>query len=281
MLSTLIASALISAAMPQQTDTTFAVASGARLDIDAFRGEVVIRTWDRNEMRVVAFHSSRTRVGISQSSSVVRIRPQAYQGVANVDVELTVPAGTDVDVNGTFMGADISGDFGEVRVETVQGDINATGATGFAYLYSVQGDVTLSNASGDLTVHSVHGSLGVDGAMGKLTADATHGNITLHGIESSQVEATTVSGTVRFEGTIEDGGRYRLSTHSGNVIVTVPENINAAISVSTFSGSFDAGFPITLTETWSQGRQFSFTIGDGSARIDLESFSGDIDLRRR
>ena len=212
---------------------------------------------------------------------MVRLRPQAYQGVANVDVEITVPAGTDIDVNGTFMSADLSGELGEVRVETVQGDIVVVGATGFAYLYSVQGDVTLGDATGDLTVHSVHGSLDVSGAVGKLTADATHGGITLSGVESSQVEATTVSGTVRFEGAIEDGGRYKMSTHSGNVIVVVPEAINASISVSTFSGSFDAGFPITLTETWNQGRQFSFTVGNGSARIDLESFSGDIDLRRR
>jgi DUF4097 and DUF4098 domain-containing protein YvlB len=280
MLNTLLTSVLISAAVTQQTDTVFAVQPGARLDVDAFRGEVVVRTWSQNEMRIVAYHASRTRVGITQSSSVVRLRPQAYRGVANVDLEITVPAGTDIDVNGTFMNADLSGELGEVRVETVQGDLAAAGATGFAYLYSVQGDVRLENATGDLTVHSVHGSLTVSQAAGSVTADATHGGITLSDIESSRVEATTVSGTVRFDGTIEDGGRYRLSTHSGNVILAVPENINAAISVATFSGSFDAGFPVTLTET-RQGRQFSFTIGNGSARIDLESFSGDIDLRRR
>jgi len=281
MLNALLASVLISAALPQQTDTVIAVQPGARLDVEAFRGEVVVRTWAQNEMRIVAHHSSRTRIGISQSSSVVRLRPQAYRGVANVDVEITVPAGTYIDVNGTFMSADLSGELGEVRAETVQGDIAVVGATGFVYLYSVQGDVRLEDAAGDLNVHSVHGSLTVSGAVGKVTADATHGSITLGDIESSQVEATTVSGTVRFEGTIEDGGRYKLGTHSGDVIITVPENINAAISVSTFSGNFDAGFPITLTETWNQGRQFSFTVGDGSARVDLESFSGDIDLRRR
>ena len=68
MFNTLLASVLLSAAIPQQTDTVFAVQPGTRLDVDAFRGEVVVQTWPQNEMRIVAHHSSRTRIGVSQSS---------------------------------------------------------------------------------------------------------------------------------------------------------------------------------------------------------------------
>jgi DUF4097 and DUF4098 domain-containing protein YvlB len=281
MLNTLLASVLISAAIPQQTDTVITVQPGTRLDVDAFQGEVVVQTWARNEMRIVAHHSSRTHIGISQSSSVVRLRPRSARGVANIDVEVTVPVGTDVDIKGTYVGADLKGELGEVRVETVHGELTVAGATGFVHLYSVQGDLELLDVIGDVNAYSTNGSIRMSAVTGSVRADATNGVIILTDIRSSQVEATTVNGAVRFEGMIEDGGRYKLSTHSGDVIVAVPENINAAISVATFSGNFDAGFPITLTETWSQGKQFSFTVGNGSARIDLESFSGDIALRRR
>jgi len=281
MFTTIIAGALLSVAAVQQTDTVLSVQPGTRLDIDTFGGEVVVRTWSRNEMRIQADHSSRTRVGISQSGSAVRLRPRSSRGVANVDFEVTVPAGTNVEINGTFVGATMEGQLGEVRVETVNGDIKVSGAADYVYLYSVQGNVELSDTEGDVDVHSVNGSLRMTNVTGRINADATNGRIILEGIRSSDVEAATVNGSVRYDGTIEDSGRYRLSTHSGDVTLAVPQSINATMSVSTFSGHFDAGFPITLTRTATEQRRFSFTVGDGSARVDLESFSGNIRIEQR
>ena len=280
MFSTVLTAALATVAAIPQTDTVITVSPGTRLDIETFGGEVVVRTWSRNEMRIVANHSRRTSVGISQSSVAVRLRGRS-QGVATVDFEISVPSGTDVDVRGTYVSADLDGELGEVRVGTVQGDIVAVGATGFAHLYSVQGDVELRDAAGDLNVYSTNGSLTVSSASGNVRAEATNGRITLSDMHASDVEATTVNGTVSFDGIIEPSGRYRLSTHSGSVIAAVPADIDATVSVSTFTGDFDAAFPITLTETRSQGRRFTFTVGDGSARMELESFSGSIRLRRR
>ncbi len=280
MFTTILTAALATVAVIPQTDTVIAVTPGTRLDIDTFGGEVVVRTWSRNEMRIVANHSRRTSVAISQSSVAVRLRGRS-QGVATVDFEISVPSGTDVDVRGTYVSADLDGELGEVRVETVQGDIVVVGATGFAHLYSVQGDVELRDAAGDLNVYSTNGSLTVSSASGNVRAEATNGRITLSDMRASDVEATTVNGTVSFDGIIEPSGRYRLGTHSGSVIAAVPADIDATVSVSTFTGDFDAGFPITLTETRSQGRRFTFTVGDGSARMELESFSGSIRLRRR
>jgi DUF4097 and DUF4098 domain-containing protein YvlB len=281
MLTTILAGVLTTVSLLPQTDTVLAVAPGARLDIDTFGGDVVVRTWSRREMRIQAEHSSRTGVAISQSSAAVRLRGHSSRGVATIDFWLTVPAGTDVDINGTFISADLDGELGEVRVETVQGDITVAGATGFVHLYSVQGDVKLQHADGELRVYSTNGSVEVDAVTGRVTAEATNGGVTLTDVHSSEVEAVTVNGTVSFEGTIDPQGRYRLATHSGNVVAAVTEGIDATVSVSTFSGDFEASFPITLTETRNAGRRFTFTVGSGSARIELESFSGNIRLLRR
>ena len=59
----------------------------------------------------------------------------------------------------------------------------------------------------------------------------------------------------------------------------MPANANATVSVNTFNGSFESDYPVTLTGK-NQRRKFSFTIGNGSARVDLESFGGDIRLAR-
>jgi DUF4097 and DUF4098 domain-containing protein YvlB len=272
---------LLTAVAVQQTDTVVSVDPGARLVIENFRGEVTINTWDRNEMRVVGDHSSRTYVDVVQSRSAVRLRADAYAGPAQVDYELTVPISMDIDIRGTFVNADIDGSEGEVRVFTTQGDIDVRGGRGFIQLETVNGRVNLEEADGNIEVQSTNGRVTVTGASGEIAATSVNGRVTLQGIESSDVRAETTSGGVYFDGTIVDGGRYTLNTHSGDVVVAMQEGVNATFGVSTFSGNLDTAFPVTVTGTRAPGRPFSFTLGDGSARVELRSFSGDIELTRR
>ena len=61
----------------------------------------------------------------------------------------------------------------------------------------------------------------------------------------------------------------------------LPKQVNVTVSVSTYSGDFESDFPVTLSEKSKKGRQFSFTLGTGKAVIDLETFQGSINVRRR
>jgi DUF4097 and DUF4098 domain-containing protein YvlB len=280
MLTTILASALMSAALLQQTDTTVTVEPGSRLEIHSFGGQVVIRTWERNEMRVVADHSSRTRIDVGKWGSTVRLEADSYRGPAQVDYELTVPADMDVEVGGTFMDVDIDGSEGEIKVFTTQGDIVVRGGRGYVSLRSTQGRVELDGADGRISVHSVSSSVAVANSSGDIEAETTSGSVTLENIRSGDVRGFTTSGSVYFSGEIQDGGRYSLTSHSGKVVAAVPEDLNATLSVSTFSGNLESEFPITLRRTTGRGRPITFTIGTGSARMELESFSGDVELRR-
>jgi DUF4097 and DUF4098 domain-containing protein YvlB len=139
--------------------------------------------------------------------------------------------------------------------------------------------VTIRGTSGRVTCSSVNGGVRVEKTTGPVTASSVNGEIVLESIGSEEVDASTINGTVSYEGAILDGGTYRFSTHNGDVAVTVPEKTNATVSVATFSGDFSSAFPIQLSDT-RLGKRFNFTIGDGGARIELESFQGSIRLRR-
>jgi DUF4097 and DUF4098 domain-containing protein YvlB len=119
----------------------------------------------------------------------------------------------------------------------------------------------------------------VERVRGDLAVQTVNGDVSLAAITSGSVEASTVNGDITFDGAIQNGGRYELSTHQGDIAITMPETANATVSVNTFNGSFESDYPVTLTGK-NQRRKFSFTIGNGSARVDLESFGGDIRLAR-
>ena len=277
---TMIAGMLAVAAV-QQTDTVVAMDPGSRLVIEGFRGEVTVDTWDRNEMRVVGDHSSRTYVDIDRSRSGVRLSADAWSGPAQVDYEITVPVSMDIDVRGTFISADIDGVEGEIRVFSTQGDISVRGGSGFIQLETVNGRVDLTGANGNVDVQTTNGRVTVTDVVGDITAHSVTGSVTLENIESSDVRAETTSGGVYYDGIIMDGGRYTLNTHSGDVVLAIPDGVNATFSVSTFSGNLDTAFPVTVTGTRARGRPFGFILGDGSAHVELQSFSGDIELTRR
>lgn len=281
MLTHLIAAALLTVPLPQETDTVVSVSRDARLDVHLRGGEVVVRTWDRNEMRVRASHSSRDRVEISTSVAVVRVRVSAYRGAPSaVDLEITIPAGMDVDLGGTFLDIDIQGVTGEVTAETVHGNVVLRGGRGVIRLQSTQGTVECEDAQGRIGVGTMNGSLRLRNVAGEITGETVNGSITVERADAESVELVTVNGQVTYEGTVHDGGRYLLSSHNGDITFAVPQSTNATMSVSTFAGEFETDFPVTLAETSAGGKRFSFVLGSGSARVELESFGGTILLRR-
>ncbi|MEX2280887.1 MAG: DUF4097 family beta strand repeat-containing protein [Gemmatimonadota bacterium] len=267
---------------PQQTDTTVSVRPSARLELENFGGSVVIRGWDRNEVRVRASHGRREPIRVygGPSSAVVRIEAEGRSGIPrSVDFEINAPAEMSLKLSGTYTDIDVQGMRGEVDCETTQGDVIVSGGSGRVRLESIQGKVVLSNARGRIDVSSVNQGIYVKDVSGDVVAESVNGAIILEGIQSSNVDAASVNGIIVYDGTIRDGGNYLMASHNGAIWIVVPERTNAKFSVSTYNGRMDASFPVTMNRTASQ-RHFSFVIGSGSAEVDIESFSGGVRLRR-
>src|SRR5207245_6938589 len=149
--------------------------------------------------------------------------------------------------------------------------------SGTGHRKSVQGSVTLEKAKGRIDLNSVDEEIKATEISGDISAETVNGDITLLQIESANTEANTVNGDITYDGTIKDAGRYRFSTH-GELRISVPERANVSVSVSTFNGDFSACFPVKLTGKTKH--RFNFTLGSGSARLEVESFDGDIKICR-
>jgi DUF4097 and DUF4098 domain-containing protein YvlB len=208
----------------------------------------------------------------------VNVRARSRYGPAEVTWRLTVPAEMALDLSSHSGNIRVTGAKGEVSVETVEGDIAVQGGTGYVSLQSADGSVELSGSSGRIRINAIDGDIAIRGAKGSLRANAVDGEILAQDIESGDVELSTVDGNILFAGAIQAGGRYRVSSHDGDVTVIAPA-INADVSVSTFSGEFESDFPVTLSGPQPRKRM-SFTLGSGGARLELESFDGTISLRK-
>ena len=271
---------LLLLALLQQIDSTVPVERGQRLEISTHAGEIAVKTWNRNAVRVVTDSDTRAIVEIDRSATRLSVRTQRSRGgPAMVDLQITAPAWMALDLSGVYTDVSIAGAQGPISVETVQGEVDVEGGDGLVSLRSVQGGVSLRGAKGSLEVHSVNESVSVSASSGEVTAETVNGDVTLSRVEGNSVTATSVNGDLDYDGPIRDGGRYAFSTHNGDITLTVTEGTNASVAVSTFNGEFASGFPVTLTET-RKGKRFSFRLGTGSAQVTLESFQGTIELVR-
>jgi len=267
-----------------KSDQTVDAVKGTRLVLSNNAGEVVVRSWDQDKVRIQATHGARDTVTAETTDMTLRIRTRASRGPAGlVDYQLTVPKWMPVNLSGTYLDATIDGTSAEVTVETVHGNARVSGG-GAVTVRSVEGVITIDKASGRVQATTVNEGIRVTNVTGEITAETTNGDIVIDNAQTSNLEASTVNGDVTFNGTIRDNGVYRLTTHGGDIRVGLGGAGNATVFVRTFQGDFAADFPVQLPEgqtARSGSKRFNFTLGTGSARLELQSFNGDIVLARK
>jgi DUF4097 and DUF4098 domain-containing protein YvlB len=262
-------------------DQTVQVTKGTKLDVNNFAGDVMVKVWDRDAVRVEVNHSDREAVDVKQTDQTVRVRSRSLRGgpPRSLDYTITVPKWMAIDVSGTYADVSLDGVGGDVTIETTRGDIRVVGGSGFVSLKSVQGEIALEKAKGRVEIRSVNEGIRLADINADLSAETTNGSIILDRVDSGNVDLYTVNGNISYDGPINDKGLYRLTTHNGMIAVALPERVNAVLTVRTYNGSFRSTFPVK-TDDQNPRKRFTVTLGNGSAHLELESFAGTIALRR-
>src|SRR2546425_9686811 len=282
MVATLAAAMLVAlgGASQRQSDTTIAVPAGASLSVNNFGGGITVHGWTENRVKVHAETGRRGRVEVSLVGNTVVVKASSREGAPSVmDFDITVPQSMALSLGGTYADITVDGVQGPISAETVNGEVNVRGGKGNITLHSIQGTVTLADASGRIEVNSVNEDIELTNVSGEIKVETTNGGIMMTGIQSSSVDAGTINGDVVYEGTVTDGGSYSFASHNGDISVSIPERANVTVTTATANGDIDASFTLPLTSTTGKHRK-TFKIGSGSARMELESFQGDINMRR-
>ena len=278
LLPILMTAALVQAA-PQApvpapaSDQTVDVTQGTRLTVENQAGEVVMRTWDRNAVRVIGRHNPRTRPNLRQGDGVLQI---SSRGMGAIDYEITVPVWMAVKVSGHYNYIELNGMGAEVTAENVRGDIDIRGGRGFVTAKSIEGKIRISGTQGKVTASTVNDDLVVENAAGELNVETTNGNLTLTGIQASAVSVATINGRVIYAGALADKGRYSFTTHNGRIELRVQQNPNATFYVRSYGGSFRQTVGLKPVGEPRSGRRNTYTAGNGSAQVELESFNGSV-----
>jgi len=268
-------------ARAEEFDRTVPAARGTRLELRLFGGTVVVRAWDRDAVRVRATHFRTDAIEVSTSNEVVRVGARSRQGQPHaIDFQIDVPAWMAVNLAGAYLDVTVEGTRADVVAQTVRGNVRVKGGAGTISLKSVEGEVVLEGASGRAELSSANNLVRVATLHGDLFADTVTGGVKVQGVDGGSVEVGTMSGDIWWDGTMTANGRYQFVTHSGDLDVVLDGRANATLSIRTFEGHVRAAFPLDLPDEKSRRKRFEVVVGSGAARVELETFSGVLSLRR-
>ncbi len=260
---------------PPTYDTTFVVPRGAHVSIEHRDGDVtVIGTRGREARVLIDDRESGVRIRTSEDGIQISAR---HDWEDSGDMILWLPFDIQLSVHGLDGDVSVVDITGDVSVETIDGSVDVSGA-GRLRIGSVDGDVDVSDISGPVTVAIGDGDALLDAVSGNITVHGIDGDITVLRGDARMVTLSTISGDLWYDGRVYEGGEYSLGTHDGEVTFSLPEGVGAEVEVSTFDGSLRPSFPIQFRGGRVRGSKF--TIGDGSAKVVLEAFDGDIFLIR-
>ena len=272
------------------------VERGSRIVVRNEFGDISIAGSDRNTVEAFATDLNSLQavpVSISEESSgnkrLFTVSPvESGRGVKQkIDLEIKVPRDVELEPiyvrSGNISVIDLDGgvslrtDDGNISVRRVGspggGLVEATTGSGNVYVSDIHGDVRIISISSNISVQCVKGDVAARVASGQIAVS----NIT------GDVEANASSGVVSFTGAIYPEFRYRLKTLSGNVYMDIPDTVGFTAVLSAYSGEIQTDFQFpnaSQTPRSRSNRRIIGKYGDGSGRIELDSFSGKVFLRK-
>ena len=263
-------------------DTTVTFDARGTVNVSCPGGDVVVTGSDRNQI-VVKARTERGGIRFVSSGTNATLEPASSRSCSDAHFELSVPNGVRLVANTWSGSLRVRGVHGDIEAHAQSGDIEVRDAGDNLEIETLSGEVTVEGVRGGANIHSLSGDVTLDGARGDVEIETVSGDIDLRDVVSKQIRTHSTSGDLAFGGTIVSAGRYEFTTHSGEIRLALPANVGAQLSLSTFSGEIDSAFPITLTPGAhgigaSQAKKLNFSLGQGSARIMAETFSGDVTI---
>ena len=274
-------------------EQTFVVEPDVRVEIEITTGRIELRGIDANELRVRAngpleVKGSHRRVSLSAPSS--GWRPWSHP--VDVEVEIELPRQSRITartINGGIKAENVAG---ELELHAANGAIEVKGAPEEAYLETMNAPIQFEGRRSPVVAKTLNGAIELEGVSGEVEAQTVSGRIRVEGTEIERAELRTMAGEIELRSSLAKGARVNAKSFSGPVRLRLPETTSARFEVQSWSGPLHSDFASRLTNGdedddgpgrgWRHdaGRPLSFVVGDGDARISIESFSGGVRIER-
>jgi hypothetical protein len=292
-------------------DKAYTVNGPAHLQVSTGSGDTTITVGAPGEVRIhgsVSVHSFSSESGqrrineitgnppVSQQDNLIRVS-ESGSGMNNVSIDytITVPPDTELRANSGSGDLNVSNIKGPANITVGSGAVNASNIGSDVQLRVGSGDAEIANVGGQITGGAGSGNVKFSTVKGVIRFEAGSGDIEIanpgNSIElntgsgdvtitsaTADVRAHTSSGDVEIQGDPGASNYWDIHTSSGDVTLNVPGSASFRLHARTGSGDIEADLPISMEGTTDK-HELRARLGDGKARVEVETSSGGITLK--
>lgn len=270
----------------------FEVEPDVHVDVEIISGRIELRGIDANEVRVHA--TGQLRVDGSRRRVSLRAPHTGWipwTHPVDVEIEIELPRKSRITartINGGIEAEDVEG---ELDLHAANGAIEVKGAPEHAVLETMNAAIKFEGERSGVVAKTLNGEIELEGVSGEVQANTVSGRIRVEGEQIERADLRTMAGAIELDSSLAKGARVSAKSFSGPVTLRLPEGTSARFDVQSYSGGIQSDFASRLDgdddgggdpHSWGHGpgRPLSFVVGDGDARISIESFSGGVKVER-
>jgi DUF4097 and DUF4098 domain-containing protein YvlB len=251
---------------------SFSVSKGGTVFAKADPGNIIIDTWNKDEVYVELVGSGDPDlddVSIKKSGNQIYISSRNLGWDESIDFYIKVPENF------------------HLQLETTAGNLELiNNLVGKASLYSEGGNLTTENVRGELKLKTLGGNIIAKDVIGKLSANTRGGIIKVGNIKGEPAELNTMGGSIEVESSETSidvntyggdiifgniGGNASARTYGGNISM---KKVSGNVSANTYGGSINVESANGIVEVRTNGG--NVVLKDITGSIDAVTSAGNM-----
>jgi hypothetical protein len=257
----------LTAAAQEKKELTYNVGPRAVVSITNNYGPITVRpSASRQVMIETVTHSDAVSLVNEQHGDRIELQSMSSRPGTNlVDYTVLVPVDAFVSLRSSDGTLRASGLRGDVILEAAAASVEVTDISdAHLHVKTLSGPISLTDIrNSHLDIHSVSG------------------NVTIRNVTGPSVEVNSGSGRISYSGDPGPAGEYLLTSHFGDLDVSIPASSLVDIKARSVKGQSDPEFPIANGfSSAGPGNQLFKPGKILGSRFELRSFRGKISLKR-
>ena len=263
-----------------------------QVELVVVAGHVDVIGWDKSEIAVTGTlgeNVDKVDINTAGTRTTIRVAQKEHEGAhwgwgdksGDAEIVVHVPRGNSLKASLVSADLSVSEVQGNQEVQSVSGDLQIA-ASRDVRIGSVSGDVhlTAGNESKLLEVGTVSGDVHMTGGGGDVTINTVSGDGMVSVGTASRLHVKTVSGDFRISAGLTTDGRFEGEAVSGDLWIEFTNGLPPAeFDVQSFSGDISTCFgQKPVTERYGPGSRLAYKEGAGSARVKVDTKSGDVSI---
>ncbi len=256
---------------------SFEVSPGGMLDVSISGGDILLGTWEKNEVYVKAEGidpDELERLIMTQSGNRVRVQYEPEWGESmRVRFTINVPSQFNSDLHTSGGDIRLQGLFqGKLDGSTSGGDITIADIDGTVDMNTSGGDITAGKIKGTCSLSTSGGDIQVELSTGEVQLSTSGGDITIGNVGKSLV-AKTSGGDIHIG---DVGGEATAITAGGDIIIG---RVSGNATLKTAGGDVQLRGASGIVKAKTAGGDMSLVNISGS--IDASTAGGDVEAELR